>query len=173
MIRYRVQESSLIFVLGLSLLVLLGCSSLNAKRLAKKHNRIESANWGYYWDEKWTKIGTLKWHNHDNFLYVNEEEGWAKGTFGKVENHDNEYHLRPVYRFTVVEPSKSEKEIVVRMGYIENEGVFSRANYLENCWSEKLTFEPGSKVLDETVLRDYEIENLEIPSKCLRKSPPY
>ena len=90
-----------------------------------------------------------------------------------MENCDNYYLLRPVYRFKVVGPDKIEKEIVVRMGYIEHQRVFSASKYLEGCWSEKVTFDPDSRVLDETVIRDYEKDYEEIPSKCPRKSSYY
>ena len=140
-----------VFVVILAVLVAWGCSSLNAKQLAKKQE-IETGKWEFYWDEEWIKTGTLRWHEHQNSLYINEEKGWAEGTFGKVENCDSYYLLQPIYRFKVVGPDKVEKEIVVRMGYIEHERVFSASEYLEGCWSEKVTFEPGSRVLDEKLL---------------------
>lgn len=161
-----------VFVVILAVLVAWGCSSLNAKQLAKKQE-IETGKWEFYWDEEWIKTGTLRWHEHQNSLYINEEKGWAEGTFGKVENCDSYYLLQPIYRFKVVGPDKVEKEIVVRMGYIEHERVFSASEYLEGCWSEKVTFEPGSRVLDETVIRDYEKDYEEIPSKCSRRSSYY
>ena len=63
--------------------------------------------------------------------------------------------------------------MVVRMGYIEDENVWSASKCLEGCWSGKITFEPGSKVLDETVIRDYEMIYTKMHTKCVRKSPPY
>jgi len=156
----------------LAALILFGCGSLKKLNLAKK-NKIGKGILAYYWDKKWTKIGTLRWHKHGNSLYINEEKGWAKGTFGRVENHDNYYQLKPVYKFTVVEPNMREKKMVVRMGYIEDENVWSFSKCLEGCWSGKITFEPGSKVLDETVVRDYEMKYMKMDTMCVRKSPPY
>jgi len=157
MVKQMKQQCKITLVFTLAALVLSGCVSLNIIKLAKI-DKTEKGTSEYYWDREWTKIGTLKWYEHDNYL---------------VENHDNYYHLRPIYRFTVVEPNKIEKEIVVKMGYIEDENALSASKCLEGCWSEKVTFAPGSKVIDGTVVRDYVMEYLEIPSKCIRKSPPF
>ncbi len=172
MARQLKQQYKIMLVFTLAALVLSGCVSLNLINLAKLE-KAEKGTSEYHWDRKWTNIGTLIWYEHDNHLFINEEKGWTKGTFGRVENHDNYYHLRPIYKFTVVEPNKREREIVVKMGYIEDEDAFSASKCLDGCWSEKVTFAPGSKVIDGTVVRDYVMEYLEIPSKCIRKSPPY
>jgi len=169
MTKFLEKKYKILFLLILTALESFGCGTL----MFTKKQKTVYGTWRYDWDEEWTQFEKLKWHKHDNFLYINVEKGWAAGTFGKVNNHDNYYYLRPVYKFTVVEPDKAEKEIVVRMGYIENENVLFRSNYLEGCWSEKVTFEPGSRVLDETVVRDYLKEKMELPSKCARKSPPF
>ena len=172
MVKSMKQQCKITLVFTLAALVLSGCVSLNIIKPAKIDKTEKGAS-EYFWDREWTKVGTLRWYEHDNYLFINEEKGWAKGTFGRVENHDNYYHLRPIYRFTVVEPNKREKEIVVKMGYIEDENALSASKCLEGCWSEKVTFAPGSKVIDGTVVRDYVMEYLEIPSKCIRKSPPF
>ena len=163
-------KAAILFILAV--LVLSGCVSLNTIKKAKT-DKTEKGTSEFYWDRKWSKIGTLRWYEHDNYLFINEEKGWAKGTFGRVENHDNHYHLRPVYRFKVVEPNKREKEIVVKMGYIEDEDTWSATKYLEGCWSDKIIFAPDSRVIEGTVVRDYIMEYMEIPSKCIRKSPPW
>ncbi len=172
MIEFGNQRNRILLVLILAPLILLGNGCVNKQILTMKHERAKG-NWEHRWDSGWRVFGTLKWHKHDNSLYVNEEKGWAIGTFGKVENHGNWYHIRPIYKFTVVEPNKGEKEIVVRMGYIEHQTFWSFSKKLEGCWSHKIIFEPGSKILEETVIRDYEMIKTDIPSKCLRKSPPY
>ena len=172
MVKQMKQLYKITLLFTLAALVLSGCVSLNIIKHAKIV-KTEKGTSEYSWDRRWTKIGTLKWYEHDNHLFINEEKGWAKGTFGRVENHDNYYHLRPIYRFTVVEPNKREREIEVKMGYIEDENAWSASKCLEGCWSEKVIFEPGSKVIDGTVVRVYEMEYMEIPSKCIRKSPPF
>lgn len=157
-----------LFLLSLALSY---CSSID-KLVAKRQAMVEG-NRAYSWDEEWMELGTLIWHKEGNALYINPEKGWAKGTFGKIENLNNRYHLKPYYRFYVAEPNGKEKEVLLKMGYIQNEAFFSLSNCLEGCWSQKVLFEPGSRVIEETIVRGYEFENMEIPSKCYRVSAPY
>ena len=151
-------------VLALFLLTyaLAHCSSID--RLGTRQQAMVEGNRTYSWDEDWMELGTLIWHKEGSALYINPEKGWAKGTLGKIENLNNSYHLKPYYRFFVVEPNGKEKEVLLQMGYIQNEAFFSISNCLEGCWSQKAVFEPGSQVIEETIVRGYDFEKMEISS---------
>lgn len=168
----RAKGSIFMVMVILTGLFLLGCGTSRILRVGTRDGVKEGIS-HYSWDAGWREYGTLSWYPYDNHLYIDEAGGRAKGTFGRVENHDNYYHLRPIYRFRVLEPDGRETAIVVRMGYIRDEDTVARSSGLEGCWSEKVEFTPGSKVIEGTVMRDYEKEYMEVPSTCARKSAPF
>ena len=71
MIKHVEKNTKIMVVFILAAFILFGCGSLKKLNLAKKH-KMGKGILEFYWDKKWTKIGTLRWHKHGNSLYINE-----------------------------------------------------------------------------------------------------